>query len=142
MNRKVALLLVFCIILSIFALAACSNDAESHPDKAKESKPTVSDNPLLPKPSEDPEPTTVLGETEDAGSEYIDKLVFIGDSTTYGLKAYGMLSGGIGYTSALTRFAIEATGDTEILKKQLDDPDTDVICNLPFPKEDDVEPTA
>ncbi len=55
---------------------------------------------------------------------------------------HGMLSGGIGYTSALTRFAIEATGDTEILKKQLDDPDTDVICNLPFPKEDDVEPTA
>ncbi len=54
----------------------------------------------------------------------------------------GMLSGGIGYTSALTRFAIEATGDTEILKKQLDDPDTDVICNLPFPKEDDVEPTG
>lgn len=94
MNRKVALLLVFCIILSIFALTACSNDAESHPDKAKENKPTVSDNPLLPKPSEDPEPTTVLGETEDAGSEYIDKLVFIGDSTTYGLKAYGMLSGG------------------------------------------------
>ncbi len=55
---------------------------------------------------------------------------------------HGMLSGGIGYTSALTRFAIEAAGDTEILKKQLDDPDTDVICNLPFPKEDDVEPTA
>ena len=93
MNRKVALLLVFCIILSIFALAACSNDAESHPDKAKESKPTVSDNPLLPKPTEDPEPTTVLGETEDAGSEYIDKLVFIGDSTTYGLKAYEVLDG-------------------------------------------------
>ncbi len=53
---------------------------------------------------------------------------------------HGMLSGGIGYTSALTRFAIETTGGTEILKAQLDDPDTDVIVNLPFPKEDDVEP--
>ena len=53
----------------------------------------------------------------------------------------GITSGGIGYTSALTRFAIETTGDTEILKKQLADPDTDVICGLPFPKEDDVEPT-
>ena len=53
----------------------------------------------------------------------------------------GMLSGGIGYTSALTRFAIETTGDTEILKKQLSDPDTDVIVNLPFPKGTDVEPT-
>ena len=53
----------------------------------------------------------------------------------------GMTSGGIGYTSALTRYAIETTGDTEILQKQLDDPDTDVICNLPFPKDTDVEPT-
>ncbi len=53
----------------------------------------------------------------------------------------GMLSGGIGYTSALTRFAIETTGNTEILQKQLDDPETDVIVNLPFPKDTDVEPT-
>ena len=53
----------------------------------------------------------------------------------------GIASGGIGYTSALTRYAIETTGETEILKKQLDDPDTDVISGLPFPKESDVEPT-
>ncbi len=53
----------------------------------------------------------------------------------------GMLSGGIGYTSALTRYAIETTGETEILKRQLDDPDTDVISALPFPKDTDVEPT-
>ena len=53
----------------------------------------------------------------------------------------GIASGGIGYTSALTRFAIETTGETEILKKQLADPETDVIVNLPFPKDTDVEPT-
>ncbi len=53
----------------------------------------------------------------------------------------GIASGGIGYTSALTRYAIEATAETDILKAQLDDPETDVICGLPFPKEDDVEPT-
>ncbi len=53
----------------------------------------------------------------------------------------GMTSGGIGYTSALTRFAIETTGETEILKRQLDDPDTDVISNLPFPKDTDTEPS-
>lgn len=39
-------------------------------------------------------PNTVLGLTEDAGQEYIDKMVFLGDSTTYGLRAYSMLSGG------------------------------------------------
>ena len=53
----------------------------------------------------------------------------------------GMTSGGIGYTSALTRYAIETTAETEILVKQLDDPDTDVISGLPFPKDSDVEPT-
>lgn len=35
-----------------------------------------------------------LAETEDYGQEYLDKLIFVGDSTTYGLKAYGVLSGG------------------------------------------------
>ncbi len=39
-------------------------------------------------------PGTVLGQTVDAGQEYIDKIVFLGDSTTYGLRAYKMLSGG------------------------------------------------
>lgn len=39
-------------------------------------------------------PDTVLAETPDAGQEYIDKMVFLGDSTTYGLRYYKMLSGG------------------------------------------------
>ncbi len=39
-------------------------------------------------------PDTVLGVTPDAGQDYIDKLVFLGDSTTNGLRAYSMLSGG------------------------------------------------
>ena len=38
--------------------------------------------------------STILGETADAGQEYIDKLTFLGDSTTYGLKYYEVLSGG------------------------------------------------
>ncbi len=39
-------------------------------------------------------PDAVLGLTADAGQAYIDKMVFLGDSTTYGLRAYKMLSGG------------------------------------------------
>ncbi len=53
----------------------------------------------------------------------------------------GRASGSIGYTSALTAWAIETTGDMEIVRKQLDDPGTDVFTALPFPTEDDVEPT-
>lgn len=36
----------------------------------------------------------VLGETTDAGQSYVDKIIFIGDSTTYSLLYYGVLTGG------------------------------------------------
>lgn len=42
----------------------------------------------------DTQSSAYLRESEDAGQEYIDKIIFLGDSTTYGLKHYGMLSGG------------------------------------------------
>ena len=38
--------------------------------------------------------TFALGETPDAGQEYIDSFIFIGESTTYHLKSRGVLSGG------------------------------------------------
>ncbi len=39
-------------------------------------------------------PNAVLKSTDDAGVEYIDDIYFIGDSTTHGMKYYGVLSGG------------------------------------------------
>ena len=39
-----------------------------------------------------------LEETEDAGQPYLDSLVFLCDSTTIGLRDYGILSGGISTT--------------------------------------------
>ena len=36
-------------------------------------------------------PSTVLGETPDMGEAYQNRLVFLGDSTTYGFAAYGVL---------------------------------------------------
>ena len=47
-----------------------------------------------------------------------------------------MISDGIGYTSALTRHVIEASADTELIRAQLDDPETDVISGLPFKTEE------
>ena len=52
-----------------------------------------------------------------------------------------MLSGYIGYTKNLTDYVIEKTNDSEIVKQQMDDPDTDVISALPFKTDDYVEPT-
>ena len=53
-----------------------------------------------------------------------------------------MVTGAIGYTSALTEKAIAATLDTDVVQDQLDDPDTDVITGLPFPEENAQEPTS
>ena len=36
----------------------------------------------------------VLGETADAGQDYLDRIIFLGDSTTYSFLYYGKLSGG------------------------------------------------
>ncbi len=47
-------------------------------------------------------PDAVLPETEDAGPDYIDKIIFLGDSTTYGLKAYSMLKDGRSTTQVWT----------------------------------------
>ena len=49
-----------------------------------------------------PASSVLLAETEDAGQEYIDKLTFLGDSTTYGLKYYEVLSGGKNTTQVWT----------------------------------------
>ncbi len=43
-----------------------------------------------------------LTETADAGQAYVDKFIFLGDSTTYGLKYYEVLSGGKNTTQVWT----------------------------------------
>ena len=47
-----------------------------------------------------------------------------------------MMSGAIGYTSALTNYLIERTAELEVLQKQKDDPETDVLLGLPFLTDD------
>ena len=47
-----------------------------------------------------------------------------------------MINDGIGYTSALTREVIERSADTELVKAQLADPETDAITGLPFKTEE------
>ena len=53
-----------------------------------------------------------------------------------------MVSGAIGYTEALSRYAIDATADMTIVQEQLADETTDVFTALPFRTDDYVEPTA
>ena len=44
----------------------------------------------------------ILAESHDLGWDYMDKLIFLGESTTYGLWRYGMLSGGVNTTQVWT----------------------------------------
>ncbi|MDE6108634.1 MAG: FtsX-like permease family protein, partial [Oscillospiraceae bacterium] len=53
----------------------------------------------------------------------------------------GMVKGAIGYTAALTEYAIDATAHTDIVKKQLSHKDTDVILALPFATGEEEEPS-
>ena len=113
--------IVLCVILSAFALlfSACAKTEEKPADKNKftieteapvqpESDASATQAPeatpgAAEQPTETPEqaaaPVAVdypaqLGETPDAGREYLDKFVFLGDSTTYGIGVYY----GYGYT--------------------------------------------
>ena len=53
-----------------------------------------------------------------------------------------MLTGTVAYTKALTDYVIDYTANTDIVKKQLENPEIDVITGLPFKPADYVEPTA
>ncbi len=49
----------------------------------------------IPTQTPEPEPySPILDETEDMGMEYVDKIIFIGDSTSYRMKMNGVLSDG------------------------------------------------
>ncbi|MGN1048380.1 MAG: GDSL-type esterase/lipase family protein [Eubacteriales bacterium] len=61
----------------------------SAPDTETDTQDTETDAPAEPE-----QVFTVLPETEDMGDDYIGKIIFVGDSTTYGLKAYKMLADG------------------------------------------------
>ena len=86
--------LVLALLLMTALLCGCGNhDEPDFPDETPE--PVVSDEPV---PENTPEPTpaelpTELPESTDAGEGYVGKLTFIGDSTTYGLKAYEVVDG-------------------------------------------------
>lgn len=110
--------IVVCLILVVFALlfSSCSKgtggEAAPTPAPTESAEPAVSDGngsetqtggEATAEPSATPSAGTgELGETADAGQEYIDKLTFLGDSTTYGLKHYGVLADGEDTTQVWT----------------------------------------
>ncbi len=94
--------IMVCLALVLFALlfSSCTkapNPAATTPPPSESLAPSDSGgtageatpNPTA--PVETP-PSWELAETEDAGWEYVDRMTFLGDSTTHGLVYYGVLS--------------------------------------------------
>ena len=97
--------IILCVLLAVFALmfTSCSKpeangEVSPPPDQSEPSVGTDVSTPPDNGESEENSPpgivetntpgAAVLGETEDMGQEYIDKFIFLGDSTTYGLAHY------------------------------------------------------
>ncbi len=79
---KIRLLILFLITaLSVTLAASCAG-----PYDTETSLPLVSGSEEI--------PSRALPLSEDMGQEYIDSLIFIGESTTYHLKSRGVLTGG------------------------------------------------
>ena len=53
-----------------------------------------------------------------------------------------MVRGSLGYTSELTRYVIGQAADSEIIRRQLDNPETDVLTGLPFRTGEEDAPDA
>ena len=111
-NRNLALLLALIMIFSVF-MTACGNDTGKKP--AETAAPEVSTSPEpteTPAPTESPVPTLIIAPPDPTAppeetsspepASYIDRLIFVGDANTYGLKYYNMLSGGSATTQVWT----------------------------------------
>lgn len=103
----IALLLVICSI-ELIVLASINSRRAS--DEPTIDPPPVSDTTPPPTADTTPADTDVsvpvspvrLEQTEDYGLDYLKKIIFVGDSTTYGLKVYGVLPGGTDTTQVWT----------------------------------------
>jgi lysophospholipase L1-like esterase len=94
------IVIIVCLALSIISLlfASCTKASPEQADTTQataaevEAEDAQQDIIATPEPTATPEPApTILAETEDQGQLYIDRFVFLGDSTTYGLTYYDVL---------------------------------------------------
>lgn len=106
----VALLIIFMLCFAINRATGCGKEPE--PDH--ENNP-----PSLPSSS-----SAVLGETDDMGQEYIDSMIFFGDSNTDHLRSYGMLKGGRDTTQVWSPKSQTVTLSSEITNVKIVYPET------------------
>lgn len=112
--------IIVCVILVVFSLifVSCSpaeprqtasggteqtdNAENSTADPSQDQVSPGNETQQLPISQGSLQPSVRLALTEDAGTEYISKIIFLGDSTTYGLKYYEVLPNGKDTTQVWT----------------------------------------
>ena len=67
---------------------------EPTPEITAEPTPEITPPPALPTSAFQLTGDAILSETADMGMDYVDKMIFLGDSTTYGMKYYAVLTDG------------------------------------------------
>lgn len=94
-----------CLIFTLLLLF-CAGCGAPSPTPAPTVPPTATPSPTPePTPVPTPEPTATpveLAETEDMGQDYLDSIVFYGDSNTNGLRLLELLPGGYNTTQVWT----------------------------------------
>lgn len=112
-----AVALIIALMLS-FALSRTSGcNGEKDPN---------TDGPSLPSSSD-----AVLDETEDMGQEYIDSMIFFGDSNTDHLRSYEMLKGGRNTTQVWSTESQTVTLNSEITNVKIIYPETGAQMTVP-----------
>lgn len=128
-----AVCLLALIALGVLALTA-PEAPEAKPDEPsfEEEYPVYDPNaPSDPDDAAIPTHTRILAETADAGQGYIDRMIFVGESTTAHLRSRGVLSGGTDTQQVWSNSSNTMTLDLNILKKTIRYPVSGVDMTIP-----------
>lgn len=91
------LVILFLVLLSLFLCLGMFNEIDFEGSEIVENNEKSSEIEV-----DVEKDSCILCETQDMGQDYIDKLVFLGESTTYGLWRYGILTDGQNTTQVWT----------------------------------------
>lgn len=86
-------LLMLCTLLMLCAWGVVALVTQSSPSPDQQTADTQADTDNVPT-NTTPNTSAVLGQTADMGQDYIDSIIFLGDSTTYHMINRAVLSGG------------------------------------------------